>query len=440
MTDRTSPDVDLATEAANRKGLPIDTRSWLESSAHRHWLKSRVFSLLAFAQRTYAVGGGFFVVDGEGRPLPGQRIQLLQTARLAYAGSVGASLGVPGGLPLVDHALHSLLGPFSDRTHGGWYSSLGAKRGRKLVYDHVYVALAAAAAKAIDHPQADFLLEAVGGVLLEHFWEESRGSFRESFAIDWSDEERYRGANSNMHGTEALLALGDVTGDGAWHHRANRIADRIINQSARGADWLLLEHFDPDWEPLVQYNINEPGHPFRPPGVCPGHLFEWSRLLVHLYCSPHVGAEPWQLEAAVSLAKRGLQFWSGDAREGLAYTVRPDGTAISDIRLHWPVCEALQACAVLAKYLNDYTWEWWYSELWNHAARRFMSPDGTWIPEFDADWNAGTSIWAGRADFYHVMGAYVTPLLPAERSILGSLARQRDVSGGEVSEHSVPIS
>ena len=34
---------------------------------------------------------------------------------------------------------------------------------------------------------------------------------RESFDRDWRTEEAYRGANSNMHGTEAFLALADVT-------------------------------------------------------------------------------------------------------------------------------------------------------------------------------------------------------------------------------------
>ena len=55
---------------------------------------------------------------------------------------------------------------------------------------------------------------------------------RESFARDWSQEEAYRGANSNMHSTEAFLALADVTGDARWLDRALRIVERVIHGHA----------------------------------------------------------------------------------------------------------------------------------------------------------------------------------------------------------------
>src|SRR5699024_10100547 len=100
----------------------------------------------------------------------------------------------------------------------------------------VHVGLAAATARSIDHPLAERLLDRVVGVIDEHLWDESTGSLYESFDRDWTHPEDYRGANANMHGVEAMLALGEATGDRRWTERALRMADRIINTHARAND------------------------------------------------------------------------------------------------------------------------------------------------------------------------------------------------------------
>ncbi|MDP0941758.1 AGE family epimerase/isomerase, partial [Klebsiella quasipneumoniae] len=76
---------------------------------------------------------------------------------------------------------------------------------------------------------AQTLLNDAIHIIEQFFWSEEEGVMLESFAQDWSGVEAYRGANSNMHATEAFLALADVTGDNRWLDRALRIVERVIH-------------------------------------------------------------------------------------------------------------------------------------------------------------------------------------------------------------------
>ena len=86
----------------------------------------------------------------------------------------------------------------------------------------------------------------------------------ESWNADFTVSEPYRGANSNMHSVEAYLAAGDVTGDAVWRERAASIAARLIDRHARANSWRIPEHYDAEWRPLLDYNIDRPGDQFRP--------------------------------------------------------------------------------------------------------------------------------------------------------------------------------
>ena len=122
----------------------------------------------------------------------------------------------------------------------------------------------------------------------------------ESFAQDWSGVEAYRGANSNMHATEAFLALADVTGETRWLDRALRIVERIIHTHAAENRDMVIEHFDSHWQPLRGYNEDNPADGFRPYGITPGHGFEWARLVLHL--------EAARLESFADVMRCGFAF------------------------------------------------------------------------------------------------------------------------------------
>lgn len=393
--------------------------------SHRAWLGRGFERLLAFASPSPLTGGGFAYQAADGSEMPGRVPQLFLTCRLTHVAALGVARGVPGSGRLLDHGVDSLLGAHLDRAHGGWLSELGGGPQRKQAYDHVHVALAAASAAAVRHPRADRLLELACEVIETRLWREDEGALAESFAADWSDQEPYRGANANMHGTEAFLAVGDVTGDARWHERALSMAERIIDRGARGHGWLIPEHFRADWSEDPGYNRDDPHHQFRPYGATPGHSLEWARFLCMLHASPLVASPGWLVEAADALTRRAMQAWNLDGREGLPYTLDWDGRPVSLVRLHWPVCEGIQACVAVGTATGSHDFDEWYQQLWDHAAARFLDPTtGAWVNEVGEDLREAGTVWPGRPDYYHSAGAYQVPLLPATPFLTLAAVRQ----------------
>ncbi|GAB95169.1 mannose/cellobiose epimerase-like protein (N-acyl-D-glucosamine 2-epimerase family) [Kineosphaera limosa] len=390
----------------------LDAQPWLNRPPHLAWLDDNIRRLLSFAVGSALPGGGFAWLDADGTPLPDRTPQLFLTARMAHVSALGVALGIPGCRPLLDHAIASLQGLFTDDAHGGFFSDPSQPEGRKSTYDHVQVGLGAASAAAVGHPQGAELLETVLQLVEEHLWEPEAEALRESFARDFSDSENYRGANANMHGLEAFLAFGDVTGDPKWHLRGLAIARRCVRDIATDGTWLLPEHYDAKWQVVRDYNRDDPNHPFRPYGATYGHSLEWARLLLMLHVSPAISGEDWLVEHAVALAGRALDSWGTDGREGLVYTVDWDGSPVSRLRLHWPVCETIWTTSALLKVTADERWEHEYRRAWDFAATHFIDDRGTWINELDEELRASSNVWPGRPDFYHAIGALAGPTAP----------------------------
>lgn len=384
---------------------------WTQLPTHQRWAEQRFARLIEFALPSVLPQGGFAYLDGDGHAMPGRQPTLLLTARMTHVAAIGSVLGIPGSERLLTHGLDSLTGPFRDEVDGGWFGNL-ERDGRKLAYEHVHVILAGASAAVAGAPGARALLDEVVDVVERRFWNEEEGALSESWSPDWRDPEPYRGANANMHATEAFLALGDAIDDDLWHARALRICERIINRDARARDWLIPEHFDADWNELPDYNLESPHHPFRPYGATYGHSLEWARFLCSLHASPRVSGDGWLLESAEALSRRALGAWGVDGREGLVYTVDWDARPVSNLRLHWPVCEGIQTTAMLRRVTGNEVWEQWYRRLWDHAATYFLDSSGGWINELDDDMREGGTVWPGRPDVYHAAGAYIGPLLP----------------------------
>ena len=77
------------------------------------------------------------------------------------------------------------------------------------------------------------LLDEALDVLGNHFWSETDGLSADASSADFGDVDPYRGANANMHLTEAYLAAGDALGDDLYRERALSIARRLIDGHAR---------------------------------------------------------------------------------------------------------------------------------------------------------------------------------------------------------------
>jgi mannose/cellobiose epimerase-like protein (N-acyl-D-glucosamine 2-epimerase family) len=325
--------------------------------------------LLAFAERSVHPDGAFAWMNTDGTPDLARPRELWINTRMTYV------FALAGRDDLVAHGLRALHGDFRDAEHGGWFSQAGVP-GEKLCYEHVFVVLAAATAR-----DPALLGEALQ-VLDERFWDEENGALRDVFTRDWSACEAYRGANANMHGVEAMVA----TGRPSWIERAKRVTARFVGGVR------VVEHYDPAWRPLPHYNREDPTNRFRPYGATPGHGFEWARLAYGL------GFE----DEARRLFRGAIHDgWDGS---GFVYTVDFDGRPVVRARLHWVVCEAIAAAAVLGE--RDFEAAWWQLAQEHFIDRR----GGSWWHELDVENQPASTIWDGKPDVYHALGAVAASL------------------------------
>ncbi len=352
--------------------------------------------LLTFAAGSRHPDGGFAWLREDGTPDLERPRELWIATRMTHCFALGALLGHPGASELVAHGLESLRSDFRDDAHGGWFAQVGGSTDKRA-YEHVFVVLAAASAG-----DAELLGEALE-VLETRFWDERAGALVDVWDRDWTSLEAYRGANANMHGVEAMLA----TGDPLWRERAARVTQRLVVDN----DPRLHEHFDADWRPLPDYNIVSPADPFRPYGATIGHWFEWARLA-------------WTLGGFEDDARRlfaaGVRDgWDGS---GFVYTVDWDGRPVVADRLHWVLCEAIGAAAVLGEDALQAEW-------WELAEQRFIDRvDGSWRHELDPANRPSSTVWDGKPDVYHALQATLIPRLPVAPSLAAALRRSAGAS------------
>ncbi|CCG04018.1 AGE family epimerase/isomerase [Blastococcus saxobsidens] len=402
--------------------------SWASLPAHRAWLDGEGERLLAFAEAAAGTTTGFAWLDDGGRPDPGQPPQLWITARMTHVFALACLRGRPGAGPLVDSGLAALTGPFRDAEHGGWFSSLTADGAPaatdKSAYDHAFVVLAAASATAAGRPGAAELLQEALSVVERHFWSGGEGRCMESWDRTWSEAEPYRGANSNMHTVEAFLTAAAVTGDDRWLTRALSIAERLVHQAARTNGWRLPEHFDPQWQPLPDYNDDRRNDKFRPYGSTPGHWLEWSRLLLHLEAALGADAPDWLLPDARSLFDAAVEVgWAPDGESGFVYTLDWQDRPVVASRLHWVLTEAIGAAAALVARTGDADYERWYRTFWDEAATRFIDRErGSWVHELPV--GDAAPVWSGKPDVYHAYQATLLPQLPLAPVLAATLRQE----------------
>ncbi|APC17919.1 sugar isomerase [Pseudomonas frederiksbergensis] len=403
--------------------------SWLNAPAHQQWLADEGLRLLAFAKAS-KLPEGFGNLDAHGELPVDAQAHTMNTARMTHSFALAHIQGVPGFAELVDHGINALNGPLRDAEFGGWFAAPDHRDGDtgKAAYLHAFVALAASSAVVAQRPGANALLSDAIAIIEQHFWSEEEGAMRESFNRDWSEEEPYRGANSNMHATEAFLALADVTQDSHWLNRALRIVERVIHGHAAANDFLVVEHFDQDWQPLPEYNHENPADGFRPYGTTPGHGFEWSRLLLHLEAArvqAGMLTPGWLATDAQQLfVHNGLHGWEVDGAPGIVYTLDWDNRPVVRQRLHWVHCEASAAASALLKRTGEAQYETWYRRFWAFSDSCLIDRiHGSWHHELDPQNRPSAQIWGGKPDLYHAWQAVLIPRLPLAPSMASALAQ-----------------
>jgi sulfoquinovose isomerase len=383
--------------------------------------------LLEFARGSHQPGG-FAWLDERGRPTPGAARPTWVAARMTYVFALAAQLGVRGAADEAEHGVRALAGPHRDAEHGGWFDTLrpdGAspEDPAKRAYPHAFVALAAASAAAAGIPGARALLDEAVSVLDAHFLD-ADGRVVEAYDRTFAETECYRGANASMHMVESLLVLGDVLDDPRRHRTALGIAEHLIHDVARHHDYLLPEHFSSGWVPDLGYNAEHRADPFRPYGCTPGHLLEWSRLLLQLEAAlPQAPA--WLSEDARRLFETAVRVgWQVDGRPGFVYTVDWDGTPVVTSRMHWVVAEGIAAAAAMQRSTGEDRYVQWIDTWWGYARSHLIDPDhGSWHHELDDHNRPASTVWTGKPDVYHAFQATLLPQLPLAPSAPVALAR-----------------
>ena len=395
--------------------------AWHDQSWHRRWLRKQADGLFdLFDPTAINPAGGFFDLGPDGGAPVGQNTvrAIHTTARMVHCYAIGSLLGRPGSDRIVDHGMRFLWQRHRDQTHGGYFWSVdddGAKDATKQGYGHAFVLLAASSAKLVGHPLADGMLADVTELLDKRFWEPQHGAIAEEFDEDWTAKPGYRGQNSNMHLTEALMAAYEATGEQGYLTKAESIADLIINRRARENGFRVAEHFDEAWNVDKGYKaVNEM---FRPSGTTPGHWLEWARLILQLWILGEKRHE-WMPEAARELFAQAVALgW--DARQGgLFYTL--DWTDMPTFRFKpwWPIAEAAGAAAFLVEHLPSNFHETWYRRIWNTIAASYVDrKNGGWHEELDENLQPAHTLFAGKADIYHALQACLIPLYPAQGSL-----------------------
>ena len=407
----------------------------LGTDEHTAWLKSQTSDLLRFYETSADFRrGGFDELSSLGAPM-GAPKPLFLTARMTYGYALGHLLGHPGSAQLVEHGLRALRTNFHDDQDAGWFASLGTdgltiEDSAKHTYGHAFVLLAASAASQAGFESADLVAEAAA-MFERHLYEPRYRLCVDTWDRAWTHCDDYRGMNANMHTVEAFLGAYSATSDQRFLERAHAISTRMI-EFARDADWRIPEHFTPDWVPLPDFNLDNPGDQFKPYGSTPGHGIEWSRLLLQLRLAidgrvaPAADgniATPDLVDAAERLFERAVSDAWDPALHGFAYTVDWNGKPVAQQRLHWPLAEAIGAARYLYAATGKTSYARWYEQFWQVADRDYIDDvHGSWWHELGTHGQPSTTIWAGKGDLYHSLQATLFGQLAPTPTLVGLLA------------------
>lgn len=391
----------------------------LNNSTHHQWLNRERTRLLDFYQPQICDShGGFNYLDSQGHPLPEQGKQLWLGARMLHCFAMASMLGRPGAHEIAEHGLdYYLNGPGYDHEYGGWFATVGGNTPsiRKELYGQAHILLAASSAHHAGFTGAKTLIDTALHVIDTHYWDEKLGRCVESFDRTFTEADPYRGQNANMHLTEAFLAAYEATGYPHLLERAVRIARFIAGGAASdqiGA-WRLNEHFNSNWEPLPDYNTDDPRHPFRPYGSQPGHWLEWSKLIMQM---KGLGVdEAWLIPAAVHLYEGAMTEGWQSPGGGFVYTVDWHGNPVVHERFFWEPAEAIGAAYFLYLNLHEERYAQDYEKIWHYITTRVADMEhGSWFHELNESNQPVSLTWEGKPDLYHAFQATMYAFLPKD--------------------------
>ncbi|MEJ2633015.1 MAG: AGE family epimerase/isomerase [Acidihalobacter sp.] len=363
-------------------------------------------------------GGYFQYFRDDGEIYDRHHRHLVSSTRFVFNYAMAAlRFGDPAYLDAACHGLAYLRDVHRDSDTGGYAWTLldGEPNDRtNHAYGLAFVLLAYASAVRAGIAEARPWMDETRDLLETRFWDADAGLYRDEADASWCFT-AYRGQNANMHMCEALLTAYETSGEQLYLDRALSVADHMTRRQAAKAGGLVWEHYNTNWEPDWDYNLDNPKHLFRPWGFQPGHQTEWAKLLLIL--ERHAPRD-WQLPTAQHLFDTALARAWDPEYGGICYGFAPDGSICDDDKYFWVQAESLTAAAVLATRSGDVRYWDWYDRIWNYAWAHFVDHEyGAWyrILRRDNSKYSDEKSPAGKVD-YHTMGACY--------EVLGLLDRQ----------------
>jgi mannose/cellobiose epimerase-like protein (N-acyl-D-glucosamine 2-epimerase family) len=168
---------------------------------------------------------------------------------------------------------------------------------------------------------------------------------------------------------------------------------------------MIWEHYDQQWQPDWQYNIDKPDDLFKPWGFQPGHQVEWTKLLLQL---DQLAPDAWYRERAKSLFDQAVnKGWDNDFG-GLVYGFAPTTGEFADAQKYfWVQAEAIAAAHRLYQLNNDPSYLDWYNRLWQYSWDHLIDHQhGAWYRLVSREGQKITNEKSpmGKVD-YHTLGA-----------------------------------
>lgn len=353
------------------------------------WLQQHVRSLLNFYYPDcidHRFGGYISQLsDVDGHIYDGKSKMVVSTARFIYNFSVGKMLGGPDWCHSAAHHGVDFLLEAHKQDDGGYpwlLSGRDVTDSQWTCYGHAFVLFALSTAAKANIPRAADHIDETFELIDEHFWEDEHGLCKGKLDAEWNEIEEYRGQNANMHMCEAMISAYEATGEEVYLDRAYTIAERLALDLADKGDGLLWEHYTTDWEHDWEYNRDQPTHLFRPWGYQPGHLMEWTKLLLHL--DEHMD-EQWLVDRAQHFFDAAVEHgW--DDNGGFVYNFDRDGNPIASEKYYWKLAEGFAAAARLAEATDDSTYWEWYDRIWDYAWENMVNEKyGNWYFKLTPD-------------------------------------------------------
>jgi mannose/cellobiose epimerase-like protein (N-acyl-D-glucosamine 2-epimerase family) len=370
-----------------------------------------------YDQRCVDPSGGFYhFYKDDGTVYDAHTRHLVSSTRFVFNYAMAyRQFGEAADRERMEHALAFLRSAHRVLATGGYAWELRWEDGKARVTDatnHCYglafVLLAYSHAHMAGASEARALIAETFDLMDQRFWESAHGLYADEATADWQVGS-YRGQNANMHSCEALIAAFEATGETRYLHRAETLATNITRRQAALADNMVWEHYNRDWSVDPDYNRHDTTNIFRPWGYQPGHLTEWSKLLLILerHRAHLAGPSDWLAPRAAELFDAALsKAWDG-AHGGIHYGFAPDGSICDAHKYFWVQAESLAAAALLADRTGDARYWDWYQRIWAYSWQHFVDHQhGAWYRILGADNRKLTDEKspAGKAD-YHTMGA-----------------------------------